>query len=759
MSYTRWKFRTWSFLVAVGLSFHFIEMNVSQAAGKKPILKSNGKLVVQLNPIEEVFIEMPDGSTRNIGHDLESHMNTVLTKSGQYIVIQPNLQKPIAELQDSRLSSANSKDESADPVWNGSVTPSATLSVKVTAVEFYTGSGGDRTYYGFSSDSKSPYNDGTGKKLNEFPLTRAGYTTPKTSSYFENTFRVRGNSVFNSATGLDLGDGFEINILFAWLKLKYAKYKAVLNVQLQTVLASDSESNSQNISVKGGGFFFDISGAYLGYSAGIGFSRTDAMAKALAKATKAIDSKTFERLSQPIGKRALLDGIMRDGTLLLGTGSNAGLESSMKFKLLRNESVQVEIIRSVNSGSLARLSMGTTSDIQIGDLFEEVTTEAQPAPIAGTLSTGEIEATKNQLAASSPFANTVSKSNTVEITLPDDVIEMSKPPTNIVIPDPTEKIPFLSTIADSALILYRMYRYFQYDRPLAKLPDIALFGLSPYNAWGFAKRYLKDNEPKNYGLSTLPTKFPSSSELKPLQVAIIDTGVDYNHPVIHSNYIGGFDTFSNDKNAHDDAYHGTELASIILKIDPRAIISAYKAFNPYGITTSGAIYRSFELAVKNHADVILAAWSTEVESEAIRDGIALAESNGILVITSSGEVKRNLDETPVYPASFRNHFSNLIVVGGLDYYMNIYKQSGYSSNLVDLLGPSESVRTAKPRGVRARSSGTSYAAAFVAGLISRVQNDRVAASQPTLRTREDVIDAIRCGRTVSDENLPIACLK
>src|SRR3954454_6989328 len=45
-------------------------------------------------------------------------------------------------------------------------------------------------------------------------------------------------------------------------------------------------------------------------------------------------------------------------------------------------------------------------------------------------------------------------------------------------------------------------------------------------------------------------------------IAIIDTGVDYNHPAISGHYLGGFDFVSNDSNPIDEDGHGTGVAAI-----------------------------------------------------------------------------------------------------------------------------------------------------------------------------------------------------
>src|SRR3954447_14139376 len=45
-------------------------------------------------------------------------------------------------------------------------------------------------------------------------------------------------------------------------------------------------------------------------------------------------------------------------------------------------------------------------------------------------------------------------------------------------------------------------------------------------------------------------------------IAIIDTGVDYNHPAVAGKYVGGYDFVDNDSDPLDKDGHGTGLAAI-----------------------------------------------------------------------------------------------------------------------------------------------------------------------------------------------------
>ena len=62
-------------------------------------------------------------------------------------------------------------------------------------------------------------------------------------------------------------------------------------------------------------------------------------------------------------------------------------------------------------------------------------------------------------------------------------------------------------------------------------------------------------------------------------IAIIDTGVDYNHPALGGGIgpdkiiIGGYDFIDNDDDPMDELGHGTHIAGIITNISPNSRVA------------------------------------------------------------------------------------------------------------------------------------------------------------------------------------------
>jgi subtilisin family serine protease len=313
-------------------------------------------------------------------------------------------------------------------------------------------------------------------------------------------------------------------------------------------------------------------------------------------------------------------------------------------------------------------------------------------------------------------------------------------------------------VAQGALLPYRIWRYFQYDQPFASDPqpmdEDAPVGEAPIrrppeesgprrelspdfardlNEWAHAMA--REPFALQIGLDRAPAmKTPNGAPL----VAVIDTGVDYNHPVIRESLwrnpaptrdaegavdAYGWDFISGDPRPFDDGYHGTQAASLVLAVAPGARILPLKAFNPWGITSSAALYQSFVYAADHGARIILCPWATRQASKAIELGVAYARSKGALVVTAAGDRGDRLSEVAAYPAALSAGYDNLIAVAAVDYNDRLVAVSGrfssYDATRVAIAAPALGLRVAEPRVHFKRDTSTGLAAALVAGALAR----------------------------------------
>ena len=132
-----------------------------------------------------------------------------------------------------------------------------------------------------------------------------------------------------------------------------------------------------------------------------------------------------------------------------------------------------------------------------------------------------------------------------------------------------------------------------------------------------------------------------------IKVAVIDTGVDYNHPDLFGfgpsgKIIGGYDFVENDNSPIDTNGHGTEVAGIIaangsLKgIAPSAKILAYRVSDTGEGVSSDLIVKAIRRAVTDGANVINISLGVNRTNERIDEAINYAVKNGIVVVTAAG---------------------------------------------------------------------------------------------------------------------------
>jgi parallel beta-helix repeat protein len=259
-------------------------------------------------------------------------------------------------------------------------------------------------------------------------------------------------------------------------------------------------------------------------------------------------------------------------------------------------------------------------------------------------------------------------------------------------------------------------------------------------------------------------------------VAVIDTGIDYQHPDLAANMwvnvaeqggtpgvddddngytddIYGYDfagpsaTRSNDgKSDPKDAwYHGTHVAGIIGSIgnnsqgvagvcwNVRIMALKIKAddFNTIPEVFASDAMIAIQYAIDNGADIINFSWGGEYDSQPLKEAIQKAGDAGLLFVAGAGnEFGSDNDVTPVYPASY--DLDNIISVMSTDPNDMMSTFSNYGATSVDIAGPgTDIVSTTPTSGNQAMTvfgvstnydmlSGTSQSTAYVSGACALV---------------------------------------
>ncbi len=232
---------------------------------------------------------------------------------------------------------------------------------------------------------------------------------------------------------------------------------------------------------------------------------------------------------------------------------------------------------------------------------------------------------------------------------------------------------------------------------------------------------------------------------KQIIVAVVDTGVDYNHSDLaaniwkntkeiagngvdddHDGYIDdyyGYNFSSSNGNPLDDNGHGTHVAGIIGAVGNNSTgvagvnwnvqIMALKFMDSSGSGYTSNAVSAIYYAVNHGAKVINDSWGGGSYDSALASAIQYAQSNGVIVVNAAGNSSTNIDNSPFYPASI--NYSNVITVAATDQSNNLASFSNYGANTVDIAAPGVSILSTYTSNRYATMSGTSMAAPCVSG--------------------------------------------
>ena len=134
-------------------------------------------------------------------------------------------------------------------------------------------------------------------------------------------------------------------------------------------------------------------------------------------------------------------------------------------------------------------------------------------------------------------------------------------------------------------------------------------------------------------------------------VAIIDSGIDYDHPAFEGRYRGGRDFANDDKDPWDDNGHGTHVAGIVaangwglVGVAPDALLMAFKVLDESGSGRDSAVLAGIEEAAHQHVDVVnMSLGRQAVPNDPVIAAIEAASSQGIVFCVAAGNSGRFLD--------------------------------------------------------------------------------------------------------------------
>lgn len=248
-------------------------------------------------------------------------------------------------------------------------------------------------------------------------------------------------------------------------------------------------------------------------------------------------------------------------------------------------------------------------------------------------------------------------------------------------------------------------------------------------------------------------------------VAIIDSGVDYNHRDLkdniwtnlaeangkpgvdddHNGYVDdihGINVLENHQpawNNIDDNGHGSHCAGVIggigndakgmVGINWKVKILAIKFLGADGKGTLEGAIQAIDYATQMGARVLNNSWGSEDSSQALEEAIERSQAAGAIFIAAAGNDGTDNDVTPMYPAS--SQANNVISVAAVESTGAKAGLSNWGKKTVHLGAPGISIFSVFMDGGYGTLSGTSMAAPHVSGVAALVM-----AHEPNISNKE-----------------------
>ncbi|MCA2959233.1 MAG: S8 family serine peptidase [Silvanigrellales bacterium] len=247
-------------------------------------------------------------------------------------------------------------------------------------------------------------------------------------------------------------------------------------------------------------------------------------------------------------------------------------------------------------------------------------------------------------------------------------------------------------------------------------------------------------------------------------VAVVDTGVDLQHPALVPNLavnaaekegkkgvdddgngyvddVDGWDFYDSRASPDDDQGHGSHVAGTIagnlvkdefFGVAPAARILAVKTHNGRGASREDAVVKGILYAADRGAKVINCSWGGAPEapdySQVLFDAISYAGSKGALLVAAAGNDGSNNDRNPSYPSNYE--LGNVMAVSSTTSRDGLSSFSNYGASTVHVAAPGSSVFSARAGGGYTTQSGTSMAAPHAAGAAALVYAKMGASATP-----------------------------
>jgi len=223
---------------------------------------------------------------------------------------------------------------------------------------------------------------------------------------------------------------------------------------------------------------------------------------------------------------------------------------------------------------------------------------------------------------------------------------------------------------------------------------------------------------------------------KNVTIAVVDTGIDYNHQEFKGRIGAGYDFVDGDSIAEDTNGHGTHIAGTIAAandgrgitgVAPDATVMPIRVLDENGAGSLSNLIRGVRWATDNGADVINLSLGGTSYSQAMADAIRHASERGTVVVMAAGN---SGEASPDYPAA--HAIEHGIAVGAVqrDGRLANFSNRAGSRPLDYVTAPGVGIKSTLPGNRYGYYSGTSMATPHVAGVagLLKSQNSRLSSN-------------------------------
>lgn len=234
----------------------------------------------------------------------------------------------------------------------------------------------------------------------------------------------------------------------------------------------------------------------------------------------------------------------------------------------------------------------------------------------------------------------------------------------------------------------------------------------------------------------------SKSKGEGVRVAVLDTGVDLDHPDLSKNLLPGINFVNHGKPPQDDNQHGTHVAGIIaaennaigmVGVAPEAKIIPVKVLDKRGAGNLVNVAKGIRWAAdEGKADLICMSLGSPNPVQEVRKAIQHASSKGVVCFVAAGNSGRT--KNLFYPAEY----PETVAIGSIDENLGRSSFSNTGENL-DFMAPGGKILSTVPDNWYAVLSGTSMAAPFATGLAALVLSHMRKKGSAVPRSSDDYI--------------------